>query len=448
MEAAGGGQCVCRRGAGRKESCEEMPQMVPVSGLSPAPCDYAHFAADSFDLSLLECGAGDGEVPYSPTSIHQLLSLFAEQPCSPPLMFHPPARVKDEPLESLESLESLECLEPPAEDHRLLREVLRDTSFQRRHNVRALDLETLARRAQDLVREEAEDRLYLSPGAFQRGQHPLDPVKGEVEDRQYLSPEAFQRRQQPQDPVKGEVENRGYLSLEAFQRRHHPLDSVKGEVEDHQYLSTAFQRQQPQDPVKGEVEERMYLSPGAFQRQEHSLDPVKGEVEERMYLSPEAFQRQQPPVDPAKGQALVPQAMDVEPEDESGPLKEEALSPGSSQQDCLEHMEPVLSLAIQQLQRDVDDTCSVLGIASDPGQWTVDDVKAWLLWTLRQYNLPMIPMDYFAVDGVTLSALSEEEFQQRSPQVSRLLARQVPPTPRRAPHSAVTNQRSVTAHET
>jgi hypothetical protein len=48
----------------------------------------------------------------------------------------------------------------------------------------------------------------------------------------------------------------------------------------------------------------------------------------------------------------------------------------------------------------------------------VDDVKAWLLWTLRQYNLPMIHMEYFNMDGVALSALSEEEFQKRAPEVS------------------------------
>nr|CAD7268493.1 unnamed protein product [Timema shepardi] len=51
-----------------------------------------------------------------------------------------------------------------------------------------------------------------------------------------------------------------------------------------------------------------------------------------------------------------------------------------------------------------------------PAQWTVDDVKAWLLWTLRQYNLPMISMEYFALDGVALSSLCEEEFQRRAPQ--------------------------------
>jgi len=57
-------------------------------------------------------------------------------------------------------------------------------------------------------------------------------------------------------------------------------------------------------------------------------------------------------------------------------------------------------------------------LVPDLAQWTVDDVKAWLLWTLRQYSLPMIRMEYFNMDGMALSALSEEEFQKKAPEVS------------------------------
>lgn len=60
----------------------------------------------------------------------------------------------------------------------------------------------------------------------------------------------------------------------------------------------------------------------------------------------------------------------------------------------------------------------VISLISDLAQWTVDDVKAWLLWTLRQYSLPMIHMEYFNMDGVAFSVLSEEEFQKRAPEVS------------------------------
>jgi hypothetical protein len=60
----------------------------------------------------------------------------------------------------------------------------------------------------------------------------------------------------------------------------------------------------------------------------------------------------------------------------------------------------------------------VISLISDLAQWTVDDVKAWLLWTLRQYSLPMIQMEYFNMDGVAFSVLSEEEFQKGAPEVS------------------------------
>lgn len=119
-----------------------------------------------------------------------------------------------------------------------------------------------------------------------------------------------------------------------------------------------------------------------------------------------------------------------------------------------EKIEPVLSLAIEQLRQEVDNTCTALGISSgklmtmnkylvpktlnlyfisigplvvtDPTQWSKPDVKSWLLWTVRQLSLPMISLDYFDVDGQELLQLTEEEFQQRNPQVCFYLDRKLP----------------------
>ncbi|XP_059487564.1 DNA-binding protein D-ETS-4 [Neocloeon triangulifer] len=91
---------------------------------------------------------------------------------------------------------------------------------------------------------------------------------------------------------------------------------------------------------------------------------------------------------------------------------------GSPQPDLgceVEQIAPVLSMAFEQLRNDVDNTCSVLGISTEPSKWTVEDVKAWLLWTLRQYALPMISMEYFNMDGSTFVNLTEEDFQQLAP---------------------------------
>lgn len=59
-----------------------MPQTVPSAGLSP-PCAYS-FTADSFDLSLL---SPDGEVPVSPPSLRHLMNLFGDPTTSPEPMF-------------------------------------------------------------------------------------------------------------------------------------------------------------------------------------------------------------------------------------------------------------------------------------------------------------------------------------------------------------------------
>ena len=54
---------------------------------------------------------------------------------------------------------------------------------------------------------------------------------------------------------------------------------------------------------------------------------------------------------------------------------------------------------------------------SDPMQWSTGDVKAWVMFTLQHYNLPMVPMENFTMDGAALVALTEEEFNQRASQV-------------------------------
>lgn len=53
----------------------------------------------------------------------------------------------------------------------------------------------------------------------------------------------------------------------------------------------------------------------------------------------------------------------------------------------------------------------------DPLQWSTGDVKAWVMFTLQHYNMPMVPMENFAMDGAALVALTEEEFNQRASQV-------------------------------
>ncbi|CAK1551562.1 unnamed protein product [Leptosia nina] len=85
----------------------------------------------------------------------------------------------------------------------------------------------------------------------------------------------------------------------------------------------------------------------------------------------------------------------------------------------------VLSMAIEQSKRDVDNTCTVLGISPDPMHWSTSDVKSWVMFTVQHYNLPMVPTEYFSMDGPALVALSEEEFHQRAPQAGSTLYAQL-----------------------
>ncbi|KAG5348223.1 ETS4 protein, partial [Acromyrmex charruanus] len=90
-----------------------------------------------------------------------------------------------------------------------------------------------------------------------------------------------------------------------------------------------------------------------------------------------------------------------------------------------EQLEPVLSLAIQQLQKDFDNTCVALGIHPEPRRWSAADVAAWVQWARRQLQLPSVPMESFNVDGATLASLTEEEFCQRAPQCGSMLHAQL-----------------------
>lgn len=59
----------------------------------------------------------------------------------------------------------------------------------------------------------------------------------------------------------------------------------------------------------------------------------------------------------------------------------------------------------------------IIFLFADPMLWSTGDVKAWVMFTLQHYNLPMVPIENFTMDGAALVVLTEEEFNQRAPQV-------------------------------
>jgi len=81
-------------------------------------------------------------------------------------------------------------------------------------------------------------------------------------------------------------------------------------------------------------------------------------------------------------------------------------------------IEPVLDLAVEQVKKDIETTCGILAISSDPKKWKETDVRCWLLWTLQQFSLPMsmLDLDLWNMTGQTMVGLSEAEFRHRLPQ--------------------------------
>jgi hypothetical protein len=57
---------------------------------------------------------------------------------------------------------------------------------------------------------------------------------------------------------------------------------------------------------------------------------------------------------------------------------------------------------------------------ADPREWSRDDVRSWLLWTLQQFSIPMsqVDLDLWTMDGAQFLQMGEEEFRARLPQVT------------------------------
>ncbi|KAE8752061.1 hypothetical protein FOCC_FOCC001223, partial [Frankliniella occidentalis] len=57
--------------------------------------------------------------------------------------------------------------------------------------------------------------------------------------------------------------------------------------------------------------------------------------------------------------------------------------------------------------------------------WTPEDVRAWVMWTVRQFSLPPVQLALFDMEGASLAALTETELTQRAPQSGSLLFAQL-----------------------
>ena len=64
---------------------------------------------------------------------------------------------------------------------------------------------------------------------------------------------------------------------------------------------------------------------------------------------------------------------------------------------------------------------SFLFLPTDPCRWNSEQVKKWVEWTRHQYRLPEIEVGFFAMDGLSLCNLTDEQFRQLSPKSGDIL---------------------------
>ncbi|XP_076327545.1 DNA-binding protein D-ETS-4-like [Tachypleus tridentatus] len=161
--------------------------------------------------------------------------------------------------------------------------------------------------------------------------------------------------------------------------------------------------------------------------------------------SPTLYETSLPLSKPTKntsGKVNNPQFMPISPDQIKRELPDDYCSSGSSPYEALqnpgktedeltnscqlsqENFQQVQYLAMEQVSRDIDLACQVLGISHDPINWSADDVQAWFVWTLKQYSLPSMLLD-FSMNGQQLCSITEDEFRHRAPQGGETLYAQL-----------------------
>ncbi|XP_076273925.1 DNA-binding protein Ets98B isoform X1 [Rhynchophorus ferrugineus] len=111
--------------------------------------------------------------------------------------------------------------------------------------------------------------------------------------------------------------------------------------------------------------------------------------------------------------------------EEAGSNDGNDLMMGCDEQISRESIEPVLNMAIEQMRKDVGETCSALGISPDPTVWSQGDVLSWIRWTCRQFNCPEPTAENWEISGSDLLMLSEKDFTTRAPQGGMILHAQL-----------------------
>ncbi|CAG9864184.1 unnamed protein product [Phyllotreta striolata] len=379
------------------EADETMPQTVPSAGFTP-PCDYSNFA-DNFDLSLLP----GGDPPNSPST------LFYSQYDSEKLPQQPKIVTSFYPSSPSEQEAELEQLAP--------------------------DFQTL------LVANDAKKyygNIYLDvPSPYSPiSQGLLSPNDQFTSYRDNLYPSSPE--QSTYTPSPGSVYSTSpcgedYLQNQYIKKENSTISNfspfnVKEESfllsTEHSDVLSLFDSVEIQKRIKEETEEDFS---GRTLRE--LLEKDTQDAGRTVPQQPEDHRL----LREALRDTSFQKKFNIKPIDFGflgGDVKMEEPEQDDLMRTCNEEMakgsiEPVLNMAIEQMRKDVDNTCATLGISADPSQWDPTNVLSWIRWTSRQFSLPEPLSDQWDMAGSSLIALTEEDFTSRSPQGGMILHAQL-----------------------
>ncbi|KAL0269009.1 UNVERIFIED_CONTAM: hypothetical protein PYX00_010756 [Menopon gallinae] len=378
---------------------EAMPQTVPSAGFTPPYCDYSVFTTD-FDLSLLPVSP-ESQVPLSPTQLSPYLSLY---PPSPPTFsgnleegifcdsigFGSIKSKAEEPKNECEDEQPL---------HTPLKKSLSSGFFREKMDVKEKDDKY------GYYAKKEEEKFPLRP---------LIPTTVQASTSYY----PVTIKQEPNFGVDfgRESDYRKPRSTLPYAIKTEKTVDLQEVLKESQYLQNATNQSKQYATLQNLLKVTKTEAPESKpSKSDHQLL--------RSVLRDTSFQKKfnikpfdVPSDESSTASGYRPDEKEVKMEGESSGGSKNTEGSEIVEELTSEKIEPVFSLAIEQIRQDVDNTCNILGIASDPMRWTEEDVKAWLLWTVRQFSLPMINTDCFHMDGAAFCQLTEEEFQQRAPQ--------------------------------
>lgn len=414
---------------------DAMPQLVPSAGFTP-PCDYSAFAADSFDLSLLP--GGETELPLSPsTQLYTQSPPPSSQGLEKPKIYTTfyPTSPEDFSNNDIELGPDFQKLLAPEDDRE---------SFAKSPN--HLDVPS-----NSLYPSSPSSLSYCSSPEHQIYQHslisPQYPSSPETFNLYPSSPGDHSTYPQlgtpiynlyPNSPLSNQFIKTEDSSSNSYQIKEEGFLSPCS-VESPQSCTSYSNHSSPND---NQILSDVFLDNSFLEKQIKQESTVDfGELLQNLSSLKEILD------DDYKKPEIQNSEPDEKPKDQDHQLLRQVLKDTSFQkkynlrpfdfgvatgflhgsikmeepevEDDLisrEKIEPVISLAMEQMRKDVSNTCSALGISQDPSLWSSDHVKAWIQWTVQQFGLTPVEPNLFEMTGTELSALTEEEFTSRASQ--------------------------------